>query len=426
VSRLAAPAWLVLAWLACGAAAAAGPGPSPAGAVAEDEQIGPRRAPGDFTGSAAFQELRRAGREILAEQAWDLDGDCKPEAVVVEESADGLSLAVFRDAGVGDFRLLFRAGPSRASEIARLEQLRLGDTPALVFDVLEDNPDEAEHFVRLIAIEPAPAAEGAPPIRLRTVFGGRYAVRHPEEEAGRAPVRLVDLGGLAPGLELSPAEGAVWPVLHLRSDERRVALPAGPDGRPGGPEVWLITGLREEEYRPEEGEYALQAERLLDFLPRAHLELVGGPAEAALAFDDQVATGLRLDPALPAPLLLDLGAERSVRALRVLPGCASSAEDWNRRGRVGRLEVRFDGGAPLPLALTGAPSPDPRVLAQGTLGVPGAPYAQQVLVVLAEPLRARRLELRPAIGLAGEGGGACLGEVSVHLDGLNRASPPPR
>ncbi|HOX47158.1 MAG TPA: hypothetical protein PK668_26425 [Myxococcota bacterium] len=416
--RTAPRAWLALAWLSVWAAG----GQAAAGAAQADESLGPRRAPGDFTGSAAFQELRKAGRQILAEQAWDLDGDCKPEAVVVEEGEDGLALAVYRDAGVGDFRLLFRAGPSRASELARLERVKLGDTPALLFDVFEDNPDEAEHFVRLVTVEPVQAPEGAPRIGLRTVFGGGYQVRHPEEEAGRASVRQVDLGGLPIGLELGPADGARWPALWLRTDERRVALPAGS----GGPEVWLITGLREEEYGAEGGAYALVAERALDFLPRAAGVVASGPEGAARVLDGDLGTGLALAPGQAAALILELQGEQPVRALRVLPGCASSAGDWDRRGRVGRLTVRFDGGAPLTVELEGPPALDPRVLAQGSLGVPGAPYAHQVLVLLATPVRARRLELRPGIGLAGEGGGACLGELGVHLEGLSRASPPPR
>jgi len=401
VSRSTPCACLVALVLACPLAAGEEPGP------------GRQRDPRDFTGSPAFVELRRGGHEVVAERAWDLDGDGRTEAVVALEGADGLSLAVFKDAGEGDFREVFRSGASQASEVGRLEELGLGADRAIAFDVFEDNPDEAEHFVRLIAVAPPVAAQAPPRLALRTVFGGRYTRRHPEEEAGRAPVRLVDLGGLPTGLALGSAGVGRWPELRLRTDVLRVALAADP----GGPPVWVVVGLREEVYRAEGGEYALQEERLLDFLPRAHPALAAGPAGAELALDDRVATGLALAPGQPAPsLALDLGAEREVRALRVLPGCAGSAEDWARRGRVGRLEVRFDGGGPLRLELGAGAPRDPRVLAQGPLGVPGAPFASQIMVVLAAPVRARRLVLTPEIGVAGEGGGACLGEIGLHLD----------
>ena len=224
-------AWGLAFCLLLGGAVQAKPGQkAPDGSLRMPDALMKKRRGNDgFFGSEAFIQFRRSGREVVREQPFDVDGDGLDDALVVERSDSGLGVSVFRNLGLGQFRFLWRSLPSPASSLHRWVGFRLGDRPAFLLDVMEDNPDEAVHWVHLL--------QGWPD-RLEPVFASRYWEMHPEAEAGRKPVRLVDLGGEVSGFKMGPP-GADWPQIWVRENPKRLEL-TDAHGSTG----WVVIGLR--------------------------------------------------------------------------------------------------------------------------------------------------------------------------------------
>jgi len=162
--------------------------------------VSPAQEPPAFHGSEAYINFRMAGNDLLDERVTDLDGDGLLDSVVVEKSADGIGLSAWQAEAEGDFKLLFRSDKVPASSVAAFKRLPLGSYNfVFLLDVFEDNPDEADHFVRLFLIQPG---------NLKQMFSSQYRVTHSEEDAGRDPARIIDLGGHQVGLEARPASSS--------------------------------------------------------------------------------------------------------------------------------------------------------------------------------------------------------------------------
>jgi hypothetical protein len=181
--------------------------------------VSPAQEPPTFHGSEAYIDFRREDRDLLDERMTDLDGDGLMDSVVVEKSPDGIGLSAWRAEAEGDFKLLFRSEKVPASSVAAFKRLPLGSFSfVFLLDVYEDNPDEADHFVKLFLIRPG---------TLKQMFSSEYRVTHSEEDAGRDPARVVDLGGYQVGLEVRPdarsAPGG-FPELVVRHSTKMLAL----------------------------------------------------------------------------------------------------------------------------------------------------------------------------------------------------------
>ncbi len=355
-----------------------------------------------FYGSEAFIQFRRSGREVVREQPFDIDGDGLDDALVVERSDSGLGVSAFRNLGQGSFRFLWRSLPSPASSLHRWDGFRLGDRPAFLLDVMEDNPDEAVHWIHLFQVRQD---------KLEPIFASRYWEMHPEEEAGRKPVRLVDLGGEVSGFKMGPP-GVDWPQIWVRENPKRLEL-IDAHGRP----VWVIIGIRERIYEARDGRYAESRDEYVDFLELLQpAKLVAGAAQpghgADKACDGKLDTGWRPGAAAgdKAWLQASFGQAVAVRALRLVPNCGEDSQ------AIKRIHLRLNGRKqPMTLELDGKYRPPWGVMAWGEYKLPGRNKGDQLLIFFEGPRAIKRLQMRVETeGEAGEGKGACVAEWSLY------------
>jgi hypothetical protein len=376
------------------------------------------KVPASFHGSEAFFDFRKSGHELLAEKLLDSDGDGLLEALVVEQCQAGIGLSLWKANPSGDFKLIGRSERVPASTLVKFETFLLGKTDqAYLLDVLEDSPDEADHWVRLFL----PTAAG-----LRQIFSARYQVQHSEEDAGRTPVKVVDLGGLSEGLMVDKNDSE-WQTLRVRHDPKRVLSTRGSE------EVRVVLGMRERVFKPREGIYREVEDRYLDYVPVVTPATITASSEkagagiAAFAIDGNTesawiegksgtGTGESLTLTFPRPV--------SVRLIRLIPGCAANQKDWARHNRIQRVGLTFDAGVEISSAGESGSPNDPLVEGCFEVTVPGKEYATQKLIVLSKPIPTSHVTL--TIKAADNGSGlnneTCLSELSVHESGHFNAS----
>jgi len=375
--------------------------------------------PPSFHGSEAYVNFRMAGNDLLSERVTDLDGDGLLDSVVVEKSVEGIGLSAWQAEAEGDFKLLFRSDKVPASSVAAFKRLPLGSYRfVFMLDVYEDNPDEADHFVGLFLIQPG---------NLKQVFSSQYRVTHSEEDAGREPARIVDLGGYRVGLEARPAAAGGsggFPELVVRYSPKRLAL-AGRLNR----KTHFIIGIRERVYRAEKENYTQVADRYLDYLLRAAPDGVTASSTlpssqeewlASRAADSKLATGWiegSTDSGIGESVTLSLGRPRNVRMVRVVPGCAASAESWEKHNRIKKFSLVFEGGTVVMVDRRGITAEmDSQIEAHEDFILPGVGFGTQTLVFLSKPVKSSwvKVTIEEVERGSGEADETCISEISVH------------
>jgi hypothetical protein len=367
------------------------------------------KVPTSFHGSEAFFDFRKSGHELLAEKLLDVDHDGLLEALIVEQCQAGIGLSLWKAQSTGDFKLVGRSERVLASTLVKFEPFKLGLTDqAYLLDVLEDNPDEADHWIRLFL----PSATGP-----GQIFSARYQEQHSEEEAGRAPMKIVDLGGLQVGLVQDPVETG-WQTLRVRHDPKRLSATGC------SKEIEVLLGIRERIFRPTEGFYKEIEDRYIDYIPavapertKASSEKTIGPGALAVDGNSETAwiegqsgsgVGESLTLTFPRPV--------HVRLIRFIPGCATSEKDWKQHNRIVSVGLAFDDGAGISSACEPGSQRDPLVEDCFEVNVPGKEFASQKLILLSKPLPTSHLAVTiktvdKGTGLNNE---TCLAEISVH------------
>ncbi len=377
-----------------------------------------------FHGSEAFRDFRLAGYEMLDEKRVDLDADGLSDSLVVERSVGGIGLSAWRAGDKGDYTLLSREPPIESDSVKRFVTIKLdGRSRAVLLDVCEDSPDEADHGLRFFLL----GTKG-----LRKLIETRYLVTHPEEEAGRAARRVVDLGGVSPGPQIRP-RGSDWPEILVRHDPKLVYVPGRSDKK-----TWFVIGIRERVFEAQGGKYLQREDRYLDFLTLlapANLTATSRlPSSTALWDVKSLADGVlstgwvegRPGSGVSESVTLSFKQAEPVRLVRLVPGCAASREEWEARNRVVRFSIMFEDGIVVPIERGGSSKLDPRIEAYGDFSLPGQDFGKQTMVFFAEPIRSGWVKI--TIEGVERGGSTedetCISEISVHRALIDTAKLP--
>jgi hypothetical protein len=366
-----------------------------------------------FHGTEAFRDFRLAGYEMMDERMTDLDGDGLSDAIVLEQSAEGIGLSAWKATEEGGFKFLSRGKPAPGNSLANLERVALGADKAFLLDVFEDSPDEADHFVKLFLLGKT---------GVREVFSSSFRKTHSETDAGRPATQIVDLGGVPVGLEMTEQAGK-WPKLVVRHDPKRIAL----TGR-GAKNIWFVIGIRERIFEPQDGAYKEVQDRYRDYLSRqkpasvsatSSLPSVTGDWDASNVTDGDLDTGWvegRPGPGFGQSVTLSYAEPLAVRMLRLVPGCAESEEEWQKYNRVRRYAVEFENGVIINVNREIATELDPRVEAWENFALPGRGFGNQTLIFLYKPIKSRFVK----VTIQGIESGSeseeetCISEISAH------------
>lgn len=382
---------------------------------------GAQMAP-SFHGTEAFRDFRLAGYEMRDEIMIDLDGDGLYDAVVLEKSEDGIGLSAWKANPEGDFNFLSRGKAAPGNSVKTMKRVMLGADRAVLLDVFEDSPDEADHSLKLFLMDQA---------GVREIFSSTYRVTHSEEDAGREPAQVVDLGGVPVGLELQENPGK-WPNLVVRHDPKRIAL----TGR-GAKNIWFVIGIRERIFKPEEGTYKEVEDRYQDYLSRqkptsvtatSNLPSAGGEWNATNVTDGDLDTAWvegRPGPGFGQSITLSFKDPLAVRLIRLVPGCAETDETWQHYNRVRRYAVEFENGVIVNVNREIATELDPRVQAWEDFALPGRGYGTQTLIFLYKPIKSHWAKItiqdvEPGDGTEDE---TCISEISVHQAKMDEPTP---
>jgi hypothetical protein len=329
---------------------------------------------------------------VVVERELDLDGDGRLDVLVVARGPQGLDVSAYWNRGERTFDLLSRSAPVPAEELAAFEPLPLGQRPGFVLDALEDSPDEADHRLAIFSVNSG---------GLALVLETRFRQVHSEEDAGREPEEIVDLGGRPMGLEVSPAsDPGAWPQVRLRHEAKSVLFGSGL-AKP----IRVVLGSSVQSFVSAGGRYRLDSERFDDYLaplePARVSASIQAPAEAlGRAVDGDPASGW--EPGSPeAELELGWGGVVAVRAVRLVLRCEES-------GDARRVLLALGDQPPLLLDRDQPGELDPAMLGLGDFDLQGA---VQTLVFLRQPARVDRLRVRVET-VAPAGAGICLGEVT--------------
>jgi hypothetical protein len=367
-----------------------------------------------FHGSEAFRDFRLAGYEMLDEKRVDLDSDGLKDSLVVERSAGGIGLSAWQADDKGDYLLLSREPPIEADSLKKFEIIELDPTSrAVLLDICEESPDEADHGLRLFVLGP----KGT-----RKLIETRYVVTHPEEEAGRPSRRVVDLGGISPGLKINP-RGSGWPEILVRHDPKLVFLAGRSDRK-----TWFIIGIRERVFAAKGADYIEREDRYIDFLTRVapvNLTATSRLPSSTSAWDVKSVTDGKLSTGWvegqpgsgeAQSVTLSFSKEEPVRLVRLVPGCASSKEDWEARNRVSRFSIMFENGVMVPIERGNSSKLDPRIEAFGDFSLPGLDFGMQTMVFFREPVRSGWVKITiegVERGTSAENE-TCISEISAH------------
>lgn len=375
-----------------------------------------------YRGSAAAQTAAKSGKKVVAEIAADLDGDYTDEICVVEESRDRkMRLLVMHQEGEGDearFTTLYASKPRPATRLARFEAMQvLATRPVELVTVFEDaTPDErAQHLTIL-----GRTAKGVGELLVQSFYLPRE-----EDPAlvslGDASARyaLIDLDGTREGetdlevvwyaepqvLVLNGAEGPVRAVIGVYKDVYRFDEPSGAFEKAGARVL--------EDFAPARTAWTVEAS---DQLPK-----IWGTAQAFWGADDNLATSWSVtggDAGVGAWIKVGFKKDETVSLVRVVPGCARSAEEWERNDKVRGFRIDLGSGARFEIDRTKLDALPQAVLAVGEFPLEGG-FGAQTLLLLRDRAstgwaRLTITSLDAKRGGKGVDREACISEISFH------------
>jgi hypothetical protein len=335
-----------------------------------------------FHGSEAFFDFRLSGHEMIDERVLDINGDGMLDDVVVEQSEEGIGLSAWKAEPEGGYTLISRSAKVPASILELFVPISLNASDdGFLLDVVDDCPDEADHWVRIFVVRP---------IGIEQVLEARYRVTHPEEEAGRIPFKSVEFGPSKTGLEIVSCQES-WPRVLIRHDPKQLIMKSQ-----GDEEVHITIGIWEKTHLSENGVYREVKDHYLDFLPRVPVKEPENPT--------------------PESILLKLERPAKVRMVRVVPGCATDEKSWNQKPRATRFTLQFDGGVSARVDRTNPEQLDPNLEAFSDFVLPDPLHGVQTLVFLKKEIETRSVSLTIDAWEKGvdPNANACFPEVSVH------------
>ncbi len=372
-----------------------------------------------FEGSAAEMADRGAGWRTVRTHRADLTGDGRPEEVVIQSGRPGLRLSVLAHRG-GDaddedaFRALHRQIIAAARRVVRLDVEPVAGAPAPdVIAVFEaPSPDERVLNVRVVG-------QGA--TGMRSFLEKTYLV------SASPPASRFRYGDEAPHFTFENLDdhGDLEILWTLGPQTLEVDGPTGP--------VEVVVGARQQVLRFDRRQEVYvegREERFRDFLPprvptqvEASLQVpkIWGTAQAFWGADGDLESSWALPAAraVGQTLTLRFGQRPEVGMIRVVPGCASGADEWARNYRVDRFRVQLSSGLTMDLRADGR-GPWPRgVRGRGAFALDGG-FGRQLLVFLdgRVPIDWARLEVLstkpPRRSRGRRAKEACISEISLH------------
>ena len=153
-----------------------------------------------FTGSDAFVEYRRSGREVIQEYNHDFNQDGRQDVLVIGHGPDGLEVSAYRNEGQSRFTLMSRSNAIKAESLVSFQSIDLAQDVGFLLRALEDSPDEADHFVQLFRVNSA---------GLVSIWSHRYRLVYQQHETERTTAEEVNLGGFELGIRLLDSSKAV-------------------------------------------------------------------------------------------------------------------------------------------------------------------------------------------------------------------------
>ena len=347
--------------------------------------------PTQYVGSAAEKEARGQGKKLLKELRFDIDTDGRQELLIAESQKGQLRVVVLRATGdediSGGFERVYEGPAVRAQRVARFEARPMCGTAAkellAVFE--EPSPDEAALTVKILSA----AGRGISEIFSQTFFLPASADVTDEVRFGDPGPRF-----LIEDVDADGAEEIVW-----YREPQRISLP----GRDSA--VSLVIGAFRSIFRfePGEGRYVMVAEKdQVDFLPpktvadvqaSQQIAKIWGTAQPFWATDGDLETSWNLarKTAVSQALTARFDSVTRVSMIRLVPGCGSSEDEWNRHDRLKRFRISFSSGVRFELE-RGKTELPAQVRALGEFPLAEG-FGGQMIVVLAEPQEAGWVKL---------------------------------
>jgi len=382
-----------------------------------------------YTGSAVAEDAKKErGTQVVREISADVDGDGVEEIVVVERDKDKtMRVRVLRSGGDVEeptFTAIAASTPRKADRLLRIEAKELTGKKGLeVIAVLEESsPDETVQHVRIL---------GATVAGIGELFAQSFFVPRGQEK----DPALVELGDAAPRFAIRDRGQGLADLAWVRGPQV-LAFPIGK-----APATAVIGGY-EQIYRYQSGKGVFEADpqpTVVDYLPpraawtveaSAQVPKIWGTAQPFWGSDGDLATAWTVaGPKAGAGewLQVSFKGNEDVQLLRVVPGCAASAQAWAEHDRVRAFTVELSSGVRFDLDRAAwAKTNDielPRAIrAVGDFPIKdelGAEIGRQILILLRDkqPIRSARFVVgqlepgKPGRGIARE---ACVAEISVH------------
>ena len=121
-------------------------------------------------------------------------------------------------------------------------------------------------------------------------------------------------------------------------------------------------------------------------------------------------------PGTGEAVTLTYGQPVSIRAVRVVPGCAATQSAWKHHNRVTNFTLEFEQGVRVRVARGLGAELDPRVMAVEDFALPGRAHGTQTLVFLYQPIRSGWMKLVIGDVESGEAEAqmTCVGEITAH------------
>lgn len=363
-----------------------------------------------------------AGRRVVAAVSGDLDGDGVDEVGAVEELGGGqLRVVVLKRSASKEPALAYaRAAegtPRVARRVTRLEVRPLVGRPApeLLAVLEEPSPDEVAASVRIMS------ATGR---RIEEIFAQTFFIA-PERAKDHGEVAL---GDATPRYYFEDLDGDGDLELIWVRRGQRLTVP-GADGAP----VRFVIGAVRSVYRfdPDRARYLpWREEELVDFLPArtvseveatAQVPKIWGTAQAFWAADGDLETSWNVaaKSAVGQSLGVKLRDRPPVAMIRVVPGCGSSEDEWDRHGRVGAFRMSLASGVRFSIDRLRLGELPAGVRALGEFPLDEG-FGSQLLIFLSDPqpLAWARLEITRVERSSAPPGQAvpevCLSEISFH------------